>query len=270
MDLTNKNNFPSQIDIELANSLSAGTTEILSFLPYILQDYWELGSDPDVMVRLIQKHADLTENSRILDLACGKGAVSVRVADRLNVNVRGIDITPEFIEYARQKSKEYGTENLCEFVLGDINEAVKTERDYDCVILGAVGPGVLGGPAQTLKKLSDTVKPGGYILIEDGYIADENSREKIRHNKDAHLTERQWLDLFAASDLELCETASGFGEGTLDSVSGMAAITKRTRELIEKHPDKREIFEEYARSQQNEYDDIDDGLICVTWILRKR
>jgi ubiquinone/menaquinone biosynthesis C-methylase UbiE len=221
------------------------------------------------MTQLIKKYVSLSDNAKILDLACGKGAVSVKVAQNLRVKMKGIDITPAFIEYAEQKLKEYGVENLCEFVVGDINEAVKTERDYDCVILGAVGPGVLGGAAETLKKLKAVVKQGGYILIEEGFITDEVSREKIRHNKDVHLTEQQWMDLFRDTGLELVETASGFGEGDLDSVSGRAAITARANELIEKHPDKKAIFEEYVRGQQNEYDDIDDGLICVTWVLKK-
>jgi SAM-dependent methyltransferase len=254
-------------DVELAHSLSASTIELLPYLPYILQDYWELGSDPEVMAQLIKKHVNLSDSTHILDLACGKGAVSVKVADRLRVKVKGIDITPAFIEYAGQKAKEYGVENLCEFVIGDINEAVKTERDHDCVILGAVGPGVLGGPAETLKKLKSTVKPGGYVLIEEGFIPDEAGRENIRHNKEVHLTEQQWMDLFSEAGLELVETASGFGEGDLDSVSGMAAITARANELIEKHPDKKAIIDEYVCGQQNEYDDIDDGLICVTWVL---
>ena len=257
-------------DVELARSLSADTTELLPYLPYILQDYWELGSDPGVMAQLIKKHVSLSDSTQILDLACGKGAVSVKVADRLRVKVKGIDITHAFIDYAKQKAKEYKVEDLCEFAVGDINEAVNTERDYDCVILGSVGPGVLGGPEESLNKLKAAVKPGGYILIEDGFIPDEDSREKIRHNKEVHLTEQQWLNLFEKAGLDLVETASGFGEGDLDSVSGMAAITKRANELIEKHPNKKAIFEGYVRGQQNEYDDIDDGLICVTWILRKR
>ena len=40
----------------LAYSLSAETTELLPYLPYILQDYWELGSDPEVMALLIKKY----------------------------------------------------------------------------------------------------------------------------------------------------------------------------------------------------------------------
>ena len=262
--------FANLRDVELARSLSADTTELLPYLPYVLQDYWELGSDPDVMARLIEKHISLSDGIRILDLACGKGAVSVKIANRLGVSVKGIDITHAFIEYAEQKAKEYGVDDLCEFVIGDINEAVKTERDYDCVILGAVGPGVLGGPAETLKKLKAVMKPGGYILIEEGYIPDEGNREKIRYNKDIHLTKQQWMDVFKDADLDLVETASGFGEGDLDSVSGMAAITARANELIEKYPDKKAMFEGYVRDQQNEYDDISDSLICVTWVLRKK
>ena len=260
----------SKTDMNLACSLSADTTELLPFLPYILQDYWELGSDPGVMVQMIKNNVRLSANTRVLDLACGKGAVSVKIADKLQAKVKGIDITPEFIEYAEKKAKEYCVDDLCAFVIGDINEAVKTERDYDCVILGAVGLEVLGGPAETLKKLKSTVKPGGCILIEDGYIADESKREKIRFNRDIHLTKQQWLDLFSDAGLDLVETASGFGEGDLDSVSGMAAITARVNELIEKYPDKKTILEEYVRSQQDEYDDIDDSLICVTWVLIKK
>ena len=221
-------------------------------------------------MRMIEKHVNISESTKILDLACGKGAVSVKIAAGLRTRVKGIDITAGFIEYARQKAKEYGVDGFCEFELGDINQAVKAERDYDCVILGAVGPFVLGGPAETLRKLKETIKPGGYILIEEGFIADENSRGRIRHNSDIHFTERQWMDYFKEAGLELAETTSGFGEGDLDHVSGMAAITRRAGELIEKHPDKRAILEEYVRGQQNEYDDIDDGLICVTWVLRKK
>lgn len=74
-----------------------------------------------------------------------------------------------------------------------------------------------------MDKLKATVKQGGYILIEDGFIRDESSREKIRHNRDVHLTEQQWMDLFSDADLDLLETASGFGEGDLNSVSGIGA-----------------------------------------------
>jgi SAM-dependent methyltransferase len=176
---------------------------------------------------------------------------------------------PEFIEFATQKAKEYNVDDLCEFLVDDINEAVTMEKDYDCVIFGAAGVDVLGGPSEALNKLKATVKPGGFILIEEGYIADESKREDLRYNADAYFALQFWMDLFKNAGLELIETASGHSEGDLDGESGMAAITTRADELIEKYPDKKAIFEGYVSNQRKEYADIDDSLICVTWILRK-
>lgn len=256
---------------KLAHSLSAESAELLPFLPYLLQDFWELGSDPGVMIELISKHIKLSEDTRVLDLACGKGPVSVKIAQKLKIKVKGVDIIPEFIEFAIQKAKEVNVSHLCEFIVEDINKAVQKERGYDCVIFGSVGNvlGDLRNPVETLNKLKETVKPGGYILIEEGYIPDEGDRQDIRHNGDIYLFKSQWMDSFKEAGLELVETASGHSEGNLDSNSGMAAITARANELIEKHPDKKELFEGYIRSQQNEYDDIDDSLVCVTWMLKK-
>ena len=253
----------------LACSLSAETTALLPFLPYLLQDFWELGSDPGVMADMISKYVNISNKTRVLDLACGKGAVSVKVARKLRVKVKGIDLMPEFIEYAAGKAKEFNVDDLCEFFVDDINEAVKTEKDYDCVVFGAAGTDVLGGPAEALHKLKATVKPGGFILIEEGYIPDDGKRENIRYNADSYYPLRHWMALFKEVGLELIETASGHSEGELDSVTGLAAITARAAELTKEYPDKKAIFEGYVRNQQSEYADIEDSLVCVTWVLRK-
>jgi 2-polyprenyl-3-methyl-5-hydroxy-6-metoxy-1,4-benzoquinol methylase len=68
---------------KLAKSLTAESTELIPFLPYLLQDLWELGSSPKDMINLISRNIDITKNTRILDLACGKGAVSVNMAKNL-------------------------------------------------------------------------------------------------------------------------------------------------------------------------------------------
>ena len=261
-------NISKETEEKLARSLSWETIELLPFLPYLLQDFWELGSDPDVMTELIRKYMSISDKTRILDLACGKGAVSVRLAEKLRVRVKGIDLLPEFIEYANRKAKEHNVDDLCEFLIDDINEAVKSEKDYDCVIYGAVGPDVLGGPAEALRNLKTAVKPGGIIMIEEGFIPDDGKREDVRYNADVYFPEQYWISLFKEMDLELIETASGHSEGSLDSDSGLAAIAARASELIEKHPEKKAMFEGYVRNQQKEYADIDDSLVCVTWVLK--
>lgn len=254
---------------KLARSLTYETAEILPFLPYLLQDIWALGSEPDEMAKLINKYVSISEKTRVLDLACGKGAVSVKVAHYLRIKVKGIDLIPEFIEYAMQKAKEFNVDDLCEFLVDDINDAVNTEKDYDCVIYGAVGSNVLGGPAGALDKLKATVKPGGIILFHEAFIADESKRKEIKYFGDIYFTEQQWVAFFKAAGLELAETAVGDNPENPDSDSGMGAIAARANKLIEKHPNKKAIFEGYIRSKQNEYNDIDDSLVSVTWVLRK-
>ena len=256
---------------KLAGSLTAETTELIPFLPYLLQDFWELGSDPAAMAELIKRHVAVSENTTALDLACGKGAVSVGIAQKLQIKVKGVDLIPEFIDIAAQKAKEHGVAGLCDFTVGDVNEAVATEKDYDIVVLGAAG-NVLGNPSETLRKLKRTVKTGGHILIDESYLKDDGKPEDIKYGNYEYLTGKQWAELFAESGLEPVETvlASDLEPSeNLDGVSGMAAITKRANELAEKHPDKKAMFEGYIRSQRNEYDDIDTRLENVVWALRK-
>ena len=249
---------------KLAKSLTAETTELLPFLPYLFQDFWELGISPVIITELINKHVSLSESTRVLDLACGKGAVSIKLAQNLRIKTKGIDLIPEFIEFAIQKVKEFNVDNLCEFVVGDINEAVETEKGYDCVVYGAVGD-VLGSHAETLDKLKETVNPGGYILLD---------------NYD-FIPQEQWASLFKETGMELIETVFDDSQVKDDSNntfqliansdSGMAALIARAKELTRKYPDKKALFDGYIQSQQNEYDDIEsqNSLNNATWILKR-
>ena len=260
-----------EIEEKLAASLTAETSDLLPFLPYLLQDFWELGSDPNALVKLIQTHADVSKHTKVLDLACGKGAVSVRIAQKLGAQVKGVDLIPAFTEFAVQKAAEHNVSDLCEFVVADINEAVEAARDYDIVILAAVGD-ALGSPAETLRKLRKTVKTGGYILIDECYLPDDGSQDDVRYKNYDYLTEAEWHVLFADAGFELIETvlASDLDSPeNHDSETGMVAITTRAQELMEKYPDQKEMFEGYIRSQQNEYDDMDSGVEGVVWVLKK-
>ena len=255
---------------KLASSLSAETTNLIPHLPYLLQDFWELGAAPSAIIDLTEAYIDLDETTKVLDLACGKGAVSIKLAQALELKVKGIDILPEFIKTANQKAKEHHVEDLCNFKVGDINEAVTTEKGYDLTILGAVS-GVLGTPEETLKKLKATIKRGGYIIIDEAYLKEGITQSDINDNISQYLTETQWLELFKKTGLNLVETvlAEDIEDENFDSETAMGYLTTRANELIEKYPDKKEMFEGYLKSQQNEYDDLDTNLVGVMWILHR-
>jgi 2-polyprenyl-3-methyl-5-hydroxy-6-metoxy-1,4-benzoquinol methylase len=250
----------SEAEQKLATSLTADMPEAIPFLPYLLQDLWELGSNPRDIIELLSMHAEVSENSKILDLACGKGAVSILLAEKFKCRVKGIDIFPEFIDYARTKASEYNVSDLCEFSVDDINHAVSCEKDYDIVILGAVGD-VLGKPDITIEKMKNTLKPSGFIIIDDGYVAEGS--DSIYHSR------AEWMLFFIKAGVMLVdEMPSDVEELSKINNYNQEHIIRRASELKQIHPDKSDLFDKYIQSQQEECDQLKHDIIGVTWLLQ--
>ena len=68
--------------------------------------------------RLI-KFANINENQKILDVACGTGVVALTAA-RTGANVYGSDLTPELLERAEENNKLFKL-NKCYFNLNNYN-----------------------------------------------------------------------------------------------------------------------------------------------------
>lgn len=249
------------VEEKLAKSLTAESIELIPYLPYLLQDLWELGASPNDIIDMTLKHVPVSEKMRVLDLACGKGAVSVQLAKALGCRVTGIDIIPEFIDDAIKKAQEYGVESLCEFKRGDINEAVKTEKAYDIVILGAVGD-VLGNPEQTIQKLKKTVKNSGYIFIDDAYGNNDSDGR--------YPTREQWQLFFKNAQLKIIDERIAKEEVIVSTNDEQQSfIVKRANELKESHPAKASLFDNYIKSQQSECDELENEIVGVTMLLKK-
>lgn len=251
-----------ELEEKLAESLTAKTTDLIPHLPYLLQDLWELGSNPEEIIELVRRNIQAETKLRILDLACGKGAVSVKMAKELGCCVKGIDIMPEFINYAKQKAIEYRVEQLCCFDAEDINISVSKERNYDLVIFGGAGD-ILGGPEIMIKKLKQTIRPDGFIIIDDVY-----SLERSTSN---YLTYEQWLKIFIKAEVKLIE-AKPANEKDLKNINDKnnQYIINRANELKKKYPEKTTIFDSYINSQLAECNELENEIVAVTWMLRNR
>lgn len=104
----------------VVTAMDGSDKELFPFIPYILQDLWEIGADPNVIIKLVKKYFTGHANLHILDLGCGKGAVSIKLAKSLHCNCHGIDAIPQFIETAIQKANECEVGQRCKFETGDI------------------------------------------------------------------------------------------------------------------------------------------------------
>lgn len=256
------------VEESVVTAMDGDNTEIFSFLPYILQDFWEIGTSSEIVILLIEKHIKSPSQLHILDLGCGKGAVSIKLAEKFGCKCLGIDAIKEFIEEAQIKAKEYQVDTLCTFKTGDIREDIKTLELFDVIILGAIGQ-VFGNYYETLTTLRPHLKENGYIIVDDGYLDDTSDFDYPKSIKKKDLTDQiatakmRLLDEIIPTDAETQEISDGHN-------TEYNFIVKRCNELMKQYPDKASVFEKYIKNQETEYENLEQNLICSTLMITKR
>lgn len=252
------------IEESVVIAMDGSNKELFSFFPYILQDLWEIGADPDAIIKLIRKYCYNIPELKVLDLGCGKGAVSVKVSQNLGCTCYGIDAIPEFVDFANKKATEFEVARLCKFDTGDIREKVKKLSGYDVVILGAIGP-VFGDYFLTLTTLSKCMNENGVFIIDDSYINDESDFKHPLMYKKSEI-----LQQIEKAEMKLVENAvvnrSDIKE-TDDFIFNN--LKRRCNELIEKFPAKKTLFLDFVKKQEVENDVLENKVINTTMVIKK-
>jgi cyclopropane fatty-acyl-phospholipid synthase-like methyltransferase len=252
------------IEESVVIAMDGSDKELFPFLPYILQDIWEIGADPDAIVKLIKKHCTNLHELKVLDLGCGKGAVSVKIAQECACFCYGIDAISEFIDYAKQKANDFHVAYLCKFEIGDIREKINELSDYDIVILGAIGP-VFGDYYSTLTSLSKCINKSGIFMIDDGYIDDDSDFIHPLMSKKSDI-----LQQIEMAGMQLLENDIMDKECIKDSDDCIFEnIKRRCNELIEHYPDKQHLFLNYISKQELENDVLENKVIGTTMVIKK-
>jgi cyclopropane fatty-acyl-phospholipid synthase-like methyltransferase len=252
------------LEESIATAMDFGkNTEIVPFLPYILQDFWDLGTPPEIVINLVQKHCRNHSSLRFLDLGCGKGATSVKLAITLNCNCLGIDGIPEFIEISKEKAQEYKVETLCRFEVGDIREKIKALDKFDVIVLGAIGQ-VFGDYSATLTALSQHLTADGIIIINDAYIEDTST-----YQHPAVLPLWKLLKQVEQAEMELIDEYTDVANNE-EYTAQFEKIQNRCNELIAKYPEKKSLFENYIQIQADEYNEMENEMICSVMVLKKK
>ncbi|SBV98251.1 class I SAM-dependent methyltransferase [uncultured Dysgonomonas sp.] len=238
-------------------------TAIFPYLPYILQDFWEIGTSPKEVITLLERqklnHAQLD----VLDLGCGKGAVSIGLADKLRHHCLGIDGIEEFISEANSAAKEHAVDTLCEFRVGDIRKEIKDLGKYDIIILGAIGQ-VFGNYYETLTTMLPHLKDSGVIIIDDGYIEnnDEVSQSSI-------LNKEELLYQVEEAGMVICDEIKAGQEVFDNNEEDLRLLVQRCEELKVKYPEKTSLFQSYIENQRKEYTTLEQDIICSIMLIKR-
>ncbi len=203
---------------------------------------------------------------KVLDLGCGKGAVSIKIAVALKCHCLGLDAMSDFIEEAKRKAAEYHVDTLCIFETDDIRQRVSSLKGYDVIILGAIGP-VFGNYYHTLTQIAECLKADGVVIIDDSYIEDASP-----YSHPLILRRQELLDQIDTAGMQLVdEVIANDAEDTTEGYEKeWADIVNRCHELMRQYPDKSALFEGYINKQREEYDVLENKVIGTTMVIRKK
>lgn len=252
------------LDESIVTALDGSDPALLPFFPYILQDLWEMGSDPEIMIELVRKHTRYGDALSVLDLGCGKGPVSIRLAKEFQCRCTGIDAVDAFIEEAKQKAGAWGVAHRCVFEKGDIRERLKDLPVFDVIIFGSIGP-VLGNFAGTLSAVSPCLNPDGIVIIDDGYLDDQSAFEHPRVERKSEVLRQINEAGMTLIDEVVIERAR------IEEEDGriFRLIKQRCEELIEKHPGRKDIFLKYIDDQHRENHALEHHIICSAMVIKR-
>ncbi|RPJ51903.1 MAG: class I SAM-dependent methyltransferase, partial [Chloroflexi bacterium] len=143
------------------------------------RQYWDAAAaqfdeEPDHGLRdpaIRQAWADLLMRSlplrqgRVLDIGCGTGSLSVLLVG-LGFEVTGIDLSPEMIALAETKAKQ--SRQVITFQVMDAAGPQFPPQQFDAIICRHL-LWALPDPGQVLQRWADLVKPGGSLLLIEGF-----------------------------------------------------------------------------------------------------
>ncbi len=252
------------LDLDIAAALEA-TPEQLPFIPELLADLWVLGASLDVIVELLRP-LGLPRSTRVLDAGSGKGAVAITLARQFGFRVLGVDGFRPFVDEARQQADARGVSDLCQFKVGDLREALPRQHDFDVVIYAALG-GILGTVDQCVGLLRQPVRPGGYMVIDDGFLA---GTEGIRQpGYESYVPHDETLTLLTAhGDEVLREVVIPVDDVREVNRRQMELIRKRAEGLSRQHPDAADSLARYVERQERECALLETEVVGAVWLLQ--
>jgi SAM-dependent methyltransferase len=112
--------------------------------------------------------ATAADGARVLEVGCGPGRLSIRLARRYGLEVTGLDLDPAMIERARANAErsEDGDECRPEFIVGDVASLSFPDGSFDLVI-STLSMHHWADPKAGLADIGRVLRPGGRALVWD-------------------------------------------------------------------------------------------------------
>lgn len=122
---------------------------------------------PDPVVEEMMRIANVGKDDTVIDIGCGNGVVVIKAVKKGAKLGVGVDIRPDLIEDSKEKAKEEGVADKCEFRVEDALK-MKDLSQYSVVFL-CLGEDLQLALMPLLKK---TLKPGARVVAHTHLIGE--------------------------------------------------------------------------------------------------
>ena len=115
------------------------------------------------VVKRFQKlleYVELKENQDFLEIGCGSGMVSKYIAEKYRLNVTGVDVDPEQIEFAKKNNS-----NAC-FLEADATHLAFEDNSFDIVLSLGVMHHIYNW-LDAMEEIKRVLRPKSYFIYMD-------------------------------------------------------------------------------------------------------
>ena len=132
------------------------------------------------------------KGARVLEVGCGPGHLSVRLARRHGLDTTGLDLDPAMIERARANADRAGEgdERRPSFLVGDVASMPFPDGTFDLAV-STMSMHHWADPAAGLTEMARVLRPGARALVWDfrpGYVPLHGELpDPVEHTRDSPL-----------------------------------------------------------------------------------
>ncbi|MBU0580087.1 MAG: methyltransferase domain-containing protein, partial [Candidatus Margulisbacteria bacterium] len=235
---------------------------LLVYIPQILKYLDQLGPRPQDILKIVRKLC-LPKRPKILDLGCGKGAISNYLAKKIDCSITGIDSFGPFIDHAAK----HAPNKKVKYFMKDICKELEKKNKYDLIIFVSVGF-VYHGLARTITAIRKKLKPNGCYILENMYLKrNRKNRSKLYKTID-RAAQNRILASFKDRliDYKIYEQK----ETVVQNKYFLARIKKGMKELSKYKPEIKPLLEQYYAQQEYESDRINKDYEIAVHTYQRR
>jgi cyclopropane fatty-acyl-phospholipid synthase-like methyltransferase len=146
------------------------------------------------MNRQVARHLAVQPGHRLVDAGCGIGGTSIWMAQQCGADVTGVNISPEQLARAERLTRKRGLAQQVRFVQRSYTDTGLPEGQFDG-IYGMESVSYTLDKRDFIREAYRLLKPGGRLVITDGFMNDTAFPEHLREDY------RRWLDGWAVDNL---------------------------------------------------------------------